>query len=165
MPEKWQYLMDIGFVHYWWLHDYVAAAEWFQKASQVPGASWWLKPLAATTLVQGGDRSSSRMLWQQMYDTADNEWLRNEAARRLTQLRALDEIDQLTGLLATYVGQSGQQPASWEVMVQARVLAGIPLDPTGIPYRLDSRTGTVTLSSDSPLFPLPVEPAALVPPQ
>ena len=34
-PDKWQYLQDIGFVHYWFRHDFLAAAEWFQKAADV----------------------------------------------------------------------------------------------------------------------------------
>src|SRR5262249_5706030 len=55
-PDKWEYLEDIGFVHYWYTHDYLAASEWFQKAADVPGAPWWLRSLAATTRAKGGDR-------------------------------------------------------------------------------------------------------------
>ena len=33
----WEYYEDIGFVHYWWKHDYVSAAEWFKKAASRPG--------------------------------------------------------------------------------------------------------------------------------
>lgn len=161
MPDKWQYLMDIGFVHYWWLHNYEEAASWFRKASEVAGAPWWLKPLAATTLAQGGDRRSSQVLWQQMYDTADNEWLRNEAARRLTQLRALDEIDQLTAAVAAHRDRTGQPPPSWQALVAQGFLAGVPVDPTGTPYVLDGARGVVYVSPDSPLFPLPIEPGAI----
>ena len=32
-PDRWQYAHDIGFVHYWWLKDYAAAAEYFRRAS------------------------------------------------------------------------------------------------------------------------------------
>ena len=41
--------------------------------------------LAATTLAQGGNRASSRTLWQQFERTAEDEWFRNEARRRLQQ--------------------------------------------------------------------------------
>ena len=63
-PDKWEYMQDIGFVYYWYAHDYRQASAWFQKASEVPGAPVWLKPLAATTLAQGGDRESSRTMWR-----------------------------------------------------------------------------------------------------
>src|SRR5213595_3960971 len=59
-PDKWEYMQDIGFVHYWYLHDSLTAAAWFRKASEVPGAPWWLRSLAANTLARGGDRQSSR---------------------------------------------------------------------------------------------------------
>ena len=157
MPAKWEYYMDIGFIHYWWLQDYDTAADWFEKAADVPGASWWLRSLSASTLAAGGNRASSRLLWQQMHDTADNDWLRNEAARRLTQLRALDDIDRLIGAGQRFIEQSGRPPRSWEELVEARFLARFPVDPTGRPYVLDYASGTINVSSDSELFPLPGE--------
>ena len=60
--DKWEYMQDAGFVHYWWLQDYKAAAQWFDRASKVPGAPWWLQSLAANTLSEGGDRRSSRLM-------------------------------------------------------------------------------------------------------
>src|SRR5207244_6217956 len=57
-PDKWEYMEDIGFVHYWYIHDSLTAAAWFRKAGEIPGAPWWLRSLAATTLARGGDRRS-----------------------------------------------------------------------------------------------------------
>jgi tetratricopeptide (TPR) repeat protein len=163
MPDKWEYYMDIGFVHYWWLRDYDTAAAWFERAADVPGASWWLRSLAANTLAAGGSRESSRMLWQQMHDTADNDWIRNESVRRLTQLRALDDIDQLVVAAQRFVEQSGRPPRSWAELIDAGLLAELPADPTGLPYVIDPDSGTINVSSDSALFPLPGE--SLPPPQ
>jgi tetratricopeptide (TPR) repeat protein len=162
MPDKWEYYMDIGFIHYWWLREYDTAAAWFEKAADVPGASWWLRSLAATTLAAGGSRASSRRLWQQMYDTADHDWIRSEAARRLTQLQALDDIDQLIVAVQRFIEQRGRPPRSWEELVDARLLAGFPVDPAGWPYVIDDANGTINVSSNSELFPLPGE---TLPPQ
>ena len=96
-PEKWQYLQDIGFVYYWWLRDYKAASSWFLRASEVPDAPWFLRSLAAVTLTEGGDRGGSRLLWQQLRETGNNDWLRANAELRLAQLDALDQIDGLEG--------------------------------------------------------------------
>jgi tetratricopeptide (TPR) repeat protein len=155
-PGRWRYLQDIGFVYYWWLGDYRRAAEWFEKAAAVPGAPWWLRSLAAVTLTQGGDRRSSRVLWQSLRESADNDWVRNNANRRLAQLDALDAIDQLTAIVAAFRARSGQAPGSWEVLVRARMLTGVPADPAGVPYVLDRATGSVGLAAESPLNPLPV---------
>jgi tetratricopeptide (TPR) repeat protein len=164
-PARWQYLQDIGFVHYWWLGDYRTAAAWFQKAADVPGAPWWLRSLAAVTLAQGGDRRSSRVLWQSLRESADNEWLRTTATFRLAQLDALDGIDQLTAVAAAYKARTGGFPASWDALIRARLLAGMPVDPRGVPFALDAATGAVTLGPDSPLHPLPVGGQVTQPPR
>jgi tetratricopeptide (TPR) repeat protein len=156
-PERWEYYMDIGFIYYWWVQDYEQAAEWFDRAADVPGASWWLRALAANTLAAGGSRESSRMLWRQLYDSADSDWIRTEATRRLTQLQALDEIDQLIAAARRFYELESRPPASWQELVDARMLSGIPLDPTGRPYVIDSVNGTINVSEDSSLFPLPGE--------
>jgi tetratricopeptide (TPR) repeat protein len=157
MPERWQYYMDIGFIYYWWLGDYEEAAGWFGQAADVPGASWWLRPLAANTLTIGGSRESSRLLWKQMYDSADSEWIRNEAIRRLTQLQALDDIDQLRGVIQRFHLANGRFPGSWSDLVEAGYLAEAPEDPTGHAYVLDVANGVLDVSSGSELFPLPGE--------
>jgi hypothetical protein len=158
-PDKWEYLQDIGFVHYWYLHDYGAAAAWFRQASEVPGAPWWLRSLAATTLAQGGDRRSSRAMWESIRQSAEIEWLRQDADRRLTQLRALDDIDALQRVVDDFSRRGGQLPATWPALMQARRLRGVPLDPTRTPYELSD--GRVWLSKSSSLWPLPVEPEQL----
>lgn len=160
MPDKWQYLQDVGFVHYWFRHDFHAAAEWFKKASDIPGAPWWLRSLAATTLAQGGDRRSSRAMWEAIRQTAEVDWLRRDAERRLLQLRALDTIDALQRAVDDFARRSGQTP-DWQALVRARVLPGFPLDPTGTPFELTD--GRVQLSKSSSLWP-PDEPAAAAAP-
>jgi hypothetical protein len=161
-PEKWQYLQDIGFVHYWYSHDYAAAADAFQRASEVSGAPWWLKSLAATTLAQGGDRRSSRVMWEAIRQSAEIDWLRQDAERRLAQLRALDDIDALQERVDAFARAMGSTPASWAVLVQARRLQGIPLDPGGTAYEL-TPAGRVRLARSSVLWPLPEEPPQLTP--
>jgi hypothetical protein len=162
-PDKWEYMQDIGFVHYWYSHDYRAAAGWFDKASQAPGAPWWLRSLAATTLAQGGDRESSRTIWQAIQQSADNDWLRKDAERRLAQLRALDEIEFLGRQVETFRARAGVSPTGWTDVVRAGLLGGIPADPARTPYELTD-DGRVRLSRSSPLWPLPPEPRRIVAP-
>jgi len=162
-PDKWGYMQDIGFVHYWYDHDYRAAAEAFRKAGDMPGAPWWLRSLAATTLANGGDRQSSKLMWESIRQSAETDWLRGDAERRLTQLHALDEIDALARVVNEYRRRAGQPPAGWPALVRAGMLRGVPLDPSGTPYEL-APGGAVTLSRASPLSPLPTEPVREVAP-
>ena len=150
--DKWEYMQDIGFVHYWYRHDYRVAATWFRKASELPSAPWWLRSLAATTLAQGGDRRSSRQMWEAIRASAEIEWLRTDAERRLAQLRALDDIDRLQAQVEAYRVGEGHVPIGWGDLFGGRV----PVDPAGSPYELSD--GRVRVSQASPLSPLPEEP-------
>ncbi|MEW5984458.1 MAG: hypothetical protein AB1806_19075 [Acidobacteriota bacterium] len=155
-PDRWQYAMDAGFVYYWWVQDFDKASAWFERAGRMAGAPWWLRTLAATILAQGGDRASSRRLWRELYETADHEWLKNNAELRLVQMDALDQIDALAAVLVRYSNATGRPPGSWREVIVAGLLPGVPVDPTGVPYVLDaSRPGGVTVSRESRLFPLP----------
>jgi tetratricopeptide (TPR) repeat protein len=161
-PHRWEYYQDIGFVHYWWTGDYTKAADAFSRSAAVPGSPWWIKPLAAVTLAQGGDRRTSRLLWQALAQTPDNEFLKRDAKRRLTQLDALDQIDELTVIVDRARAAGVTAPWSWPLLFQQGLLR-VPIDPTGTPLAIDMTTGRVDVSRQSPLWPLPVEPRGLTP--
>ncbi len=155
-PDKWEYMQDIGFVYYWWRHDYREAAAWFRRAGQVPGAPNWLGPLAANTLTKGGDRRASRLMWESILQSTDVDWLRRAAERSLQQLRALDEMDALQRAVDRYASATGAPPDGWIALVRGRMIPGVPVDPTGVPLVIQD--GRVTVSRESTLFPLPTEP-------
>ena len=144
--------------------DYRQAAEWFERAAETPGAKKegeradiWLRPLAANTLAAGGDTTSSRVLYEQLLKS-DATWLRADAARRLKQLDAIDSIAAArTADGANTSAGSAIGHLTWEDMVRAGVLRACPLDPAGYPYVLNPWWGDVTVSEDSPLWPLPTE--------
>jgi hypothetical protein len=153
-PDKWQYMMDLGFVHYWHRRDYASASAAFQRASEMTRAPAWLRPLAAVTLAEGGHRAASRTLWQQLAQ-ADEPWLRDAAVLRLTQLDAMDVIDSLQAQVQAYRQAHPGASVTWERLVAARVFPGIPLDSSRTPFALDPATGAVTVARESKLFPLP----------
>ena len=161
-PDRWQYPYDIGFVHY---RDgnYKLAADWFLRAAQTSGArregeraDMWLEPLAANTLATGGDTRSSRILYEQLL-TSEVAWLREDAARRLKKLDAIDHIAGLERLTSEYERRFGAPPPNWEEMVRAGYLKEVPLDPEGYEYVLNEWWGDVTVSPESPIWPLPTE--------
>jgi hypothetical protein len=160
MPDRWQYLHDIGFVYYWRFHDYKTAALWFQRASEKPNAPVWLKPLAASMLARGQDRAAARFLWQQIAQS-EELWLRRTAERSLLQLQAMDQIDQLNAVIMRYPPTSAGAEHSWEDLVRRHVLLREPYDPAGTPYEIDRTSGRVSVSRQSPLFPMPEEPRQL----
>jgi len=151
---KWQYAMDLGFVYYWHLRDYKTAAATFQKASELPSAPSWLRPLAAVTLAEGGHRGASRALWQQLAQS-EEPWLRDSAQLRLAQLDAMDTIEALQARVKAFRDARPGEPVTWRRLIESRLLTGIPLDSSGTPFALDAATGAITVERESKLFPLP----------
>lgn len=154
-PGKWQYYHDIGFVYYWQLRDKKTAAQWFRRAAAQPGAPNWLEPLAATMLIQGGDRASGRFLLRRILQS-EEPWLQKMAARGLMQIDALDLIDAVRQRVTAVPPPPGQ-PYSWQWLIQRGVLRAVPADPTGVPLEIDPGSGAVSVSAQSDLHPMPTD--------
>ncbi|HUL73520.1 MAG TPA: hypothetical protein VLT86_10495 [Vicinamibacterales bacterium] len=150
-PDRWQYAHDIGFIEYWYTGDYRAAAGWFDRAAKIPGAPDWIRPLAAVTLAQGGDRTGARRMLEELRGS-EEKYVRDAAERGLMQLQALDAIDELQGIVEHYFATQHAYPAGWSDMFGA---GKQPYDPARAPFVYDPATHTVTISPDSPLNPLP----------
>lgn len=153
-PARWQYAHDIGFVHYWYTGNYREAARWFDRAAALPAAPEWIRPLAALTLAQGGDRESARRMLLELLN-ADQGYVRAAAERGLKQLQAVEGIEQLRGLVERFHVATGTYPQSWADLVRVGLLPGLPADPTLTPFVYDRETHDAVLAPDSSLAPLP----------
>ncbi len=153
-PQAWQLPHDIGFVYFWTYRDYIRAAEWLERASAMPGAPSWLKPVVAGMLARGGDRQTARLLWTEML-RADEGRMKEVAELRLAQLDTMDHIDALHSLIARVTLSSGRRPESWNELIAGRWLRGVPVDPSGTPYSIDPTTARITVAPESPLYPMP----------
>jgi hypothetical protein len=153
-PEAWQLPHDIGFVYFWTERDYIRAAQWLERASLLPGAPSWLKPVVAGMRVRAGDRQTARLLWTEML-RSDEGRMKEAAQLRLAQLDAMDQIDALHSLIARVTLSTGQRPETWNDLIGRGVFRGVPVDPSGTPYLLDPLTARVTVSPQSALYPMP----------
>ena len=73
------------------------------------------------------------------------------------QLDALDFIEQVQREVEKARAAGLPVASGWGPLIRAGGLRGVPIDPTETPLELDA-SGTVRLSRQSPLFPLPEEP-------
>ena len=155
-PQRWEYLHDIGFVHYWHNRDFKRGAEYLERAAEVPGSPVWLRSTAAMMHSQSGNRDSARQLWTQIREGSDAEVMRNMADLRLAQFDTMDLIDRLDAILWKYREQTGKAAASWQEVVAIGLLRMAPTDPTGAPIEIEPMFGRAQLSEQSPLAPLPL---------
>lgn len=141
-PGYWRLWQDVGFIYYWDLKDYPRAARAFSVGSQQPGAHLWMKALAASVAAEGGAISTSRLLWSEIYNQAETESMRLNAAEHLRAIEAREEMDQLNALLKTYQESAGRPAQTFRDLALAGILKGPPSDPSGVPYIVgaDGRT-------------------------
>ncbi len=152
-PEDADAALALGLVRLWHLQDPAGAAHVFARAARRSGAPDWFSALAARAFSEAGVRETARAIWRRMLGQATNERQRANARTHLAQLDALDEIDRLTPRIRDFERQTGRNVEGWTPLLAARVVERIPLDPTGVPYRLVE--GTPVVSPDSPLAGLP----------
>ena len=148
-PDQWQLYRDLGFVYYWYLQDYKKAAEAFLGGAKNPKAGRWMRTFAAELLAKGGSRETARFLWQELYDSSDNEQIKKNARENLLRLTALDDMDVLQSLIVKVESKIGRKISSVEELVRLGVLKEVPRDPKGSPYVYNPTTGEVALSSES----------------
>ena len=140
-PDYWRLWQDLGFIYYWDLKDYDSAARVFQAGSERPGAFVWMKVLAATVSAEGGAIQNSRLLWSEIYREAENDQIRQRARDQLAALQAQEDLQNLDRLLTDFQESRGRRATSLQELVVAGLLRGIPVDPSGAPYRLGADGG------------------------
>ena len=158
-PDKWEYMEDIGFVYYWYDHDYRAGGGVVREGRR--GARRARLAEAARGDDAGAGRRSSIVADDVGGDLAVGARSTGCARRaehpcssctrsiRSTSFRPrLDAFAQRAGARPRRLGDRRSRRAYFR---------GIPLDPSGTPYEL-TPDGRVQLSPSSPLFPLPAEP-------
>jgi hypothetical protein len=137
-PDEWRLYEDLGFIYYSNLKDYKKAAEVFLRGSKRPNAHPFLGVLAAQAAEHGGERQTAQLLWAAIYETTPDKNIRVTATWHLRALKVDETVTQLNQLVETYRQRNGHLPASFLDMVRAGLLPGIPLDPDGHEYQLES---------------------------
>ncbi len=135
-PDEWRLYYELGFLQAMERHDYIAAADAFNRGSKVRGAHPFLKILAAAMSEHGGDLETARLMWQTTYDTTDDSLIKQNAVRHLRALKVDETVPQLEAAVQAYRQKTGSLPTSFLSLVSAGFLRSIPIDPLGHPYLL-----------------------------
>jgi tetratricopeptide (TPR) repeat protein len=149
-PDYWRFYEDLGFIYYFQLKDYPKAAAAFLEGSKKPGAMAWMKVMAAKITEEGQSPETSVFLWSEIYNTAKDSTMKENAATHLRLLRTEADCKQLNVIAAEFERRTGHRPRSMRDLVEAELLPQIPVDPRGFAYVFDSE-GQAQLNPASPL--------------
>ena len=148
-PREWVLFRNLGFVYYWYIQDYPAAAQAFLAGSNNPQAARWMKTMAAELMAHGGSRQSARFLWLELYQTSTNITLKENARENLLKLTAEEEIEFLQTLIDKVEERTHRKGVLLGDLVAMGLVKKIPVDPKGFPYVVDPENRKVSLSPQS----------------
>jgi len=137
-PNEWRLYYDLGFVYYMELKNYAKAAEAFERGSRVPNAHPFLKLLAAQMAQHAGEYETARTLWIATYQTTRDGQIRSNAVEHLRALKVDEEVARLQSAVTRFGARTGRLPSSMSELALVERLQGIPVDPDGNPYKLNS---------------------------
>ena len=122
-PEYWRLYQDLGNIYYFTLRDNRKAAEAYDAGSKVAGAMPWMKIMAARIAERGDTRQTSRLLWTELYQSAQDATIRENAKTHLKLLKADDDKEQLDQLLGEYAKKNGRGAENIADLVDAGMLS------------------------------------------
>jgi tetratricopeptide (TPR) repeat protein len=150
-PDYWRFYEDLGFIYYFELKDYAKASAAFAEGSKNPDAQIWMKIMAARIAAEGESLQTSIFLWNEVYQTAKDPQVKENALTHLQLLAAEQDCKQLDALAGEFQRRTGRRPSRVTELVQAGLLPRVPVDPAGLPYVFGPE-GKAVLSLDSPLL-------------
>ncbi len=150
-PLEWRLYQDMGNVYYFDAMDYPKAAAAYETGSKIPGALIWMKIMAAKIAAEGESPETSYFLWQQVYETASDPLIKENAQKHLKLMRAALDMKEIDRLADEYEQKTGRRATRIGELVQAGLLRGVPRDPEGYPYIL-GEGGKAELNLNSPML-------------
>jgi hypothetical protein len=150
-PDYWRFYEDLGFIYYFELKDYAKASAAFVEGSKNPEAQIWMKVMAARIAAEGESLETSIFLWSEVYQSAKDPQVRENALTHLQLLRVEEDCKQLDALADVFHMRTGRRPSRVAEIVQAGLLPHLPADPLGYAY-VFGPDGKAALNLDSPLL-------------
>jgi hypothetical protein len=86
LPDEWLLPFEVGFIYYICSADMDRAQRWFLEAAAKPEHPESVERFAAFCAARSGDLKTALRLWVQLYESTDNEYVRQMAEKRVRDL-------------------------------------------------------------------------------
>lgn len=148
-PEAWRLAFQLGFNHFFHLHDYQAAADYMAIAARLPGRPAYVPELAARLYVEAKNPDLALQFLASVRAANHDPQILAALDRRHDEVLIERDLAMLEQALARYWDRHHRYPAALDELVDAQLLAQLPVEPFGGRYLLDSTTGQVSSSTHS----------------
>ena len=148
-PDEWRLRFDKGFVYFWALKDFKKAGQVWLEASRIRSAPPWMEGLAAMALSRGGAVETARALWERQYQNSASREVKENAKNHLLSMQVDEMLWTIEFLAGKYAERHGGYPANLDDLVRSGYLKAVPVDPSGVAYDYDPRSGRAVLSPET----------------
>ncbi|MEO0096822.1 MAG: hypothetical protein ABIK78_01870 [candidate division WOR-3 bacterium] len=135
-PFHWQHYFDIGFVNYMIIKDYEEAGYYFYLAAQLPETWRISERWAAFSFGKSPKKDFAEILWQDIYNSTDNEQLKKIAKRGLKVLKREKDLEYLQKALDKFIQDKKKEPTSLLELYKEGYIDSIPKEPFGYYYKI-----------------------------
>ncbi len=149
-PDEWRLYQDLGFLYSIRMKDYKKASEAYLEGSKNPKAQIWMKVMAARVAEAGSELETSRMIWEGVYSSTNDQQVRRTAAQHIDSLDAALGLKRLNESSEDYWRKFGRFPTSMQQLRDAGLVSGTLQDPAGYPYVMGPN-GVPQLDPKSPI--------------
>ena len=151
-PDQWILPMDAGFYCMMNLKRHDLAADYFERASKIPGTVKFAKRALASMKFKMGDRKAALMLWIEIFETAETNTVKQTAYQHAHDLRVLIDLDDLRAAISAFQQKFQRFPLNLDQLASQGFIQQVPVDPDGNPYLYDPKAGGVKYSSQLTLY-------------
>lgn len=146
-PQEWRYRYLHGFNHWYFLEDREKASAELVAASKLPGAPPFLASLGSRLLAETASPESAIAFLLELLKRTEDPTARAALEDRLKRAVLSRDLKNLQKAADLYRAHTGSGAGSLDDLVAAGILQGIPREPFGGRYLLDSQAGKVINSS------------------
>ena len=146
-PTVWNIPFLLGYNHYFLLSDPVKGAEYIMRAASLPDRPAYLPGLATRLSVEAGNPETAlAFLEARLRETQDPE-MREFFVNRMKEVMIERDIQILQRAVEMYRTKHRTLPAALTALIADELLSGLPQEPFGGEYRLETETGFVSSST------------------
>src|SRR5256885_9975340 len=146
-PTIWQIPFYIGFNYYFYLRDPSNAADYIARASRLPGPPPFMALLATQLYAEAGNPETALNFLIAIRSQAPEGWIKEQLETRIKEVIIERDLRLLEKATARYREREGHGPPALRDLVRRGYIRGLPPEPFGGEYILDSRTGTISSST------------------
>jgi len=142
-PEYWRLPFWVGFNYFYYMGDFIKAAEYIKRASLLPGHPVYLPGLASRLYIEANNPDGAIEFLQSAYENTSDKRAREQIANRIKEVTIERDILQLVALVRKYKDRYKRMPDSLADLLKKNVIKSIPEEPFGGYYYLDPKEHTV----------------------